>query len=75
MGPSVVWNFREGSSGCFIDMLYFSFAVGMTFGTTDVNVITTKMRVLVTIHAIASFLFNLFIFAIAVAAIGSLLGL
>lgn len=67
-------TFPCNTPGIFIDMLYFSFTVGMTFATSDVEVITPQMRVVVMIHAVASFLFNLFIFAIAVASIGSLLG-
>jgi len=68
-------TFPGENSGLFIDMLYFSFTVGMTFATSDVEVNTSQMRVLVLVHAVASFLFNLFIFAIAVAAISGLLSI
>lgn len=68
-------TFPGKTSGRFIDMLYFSFTVGMTFGTSDVEVNTSQMRLLVLIHAVASFLFNLFIFAIAVAAVSGLLSI
>ena len=61
--------------GLFIDMLYFSFTVGMSFATSDVAINTSQMRFLVLVHALASFLFNLFIFAIAVAGISGLLGI
>lgn len=68
-------TFPGKTPGVFIDMLYFSFTVGMTFATSDVEVNTSQMRILVLVHAVASFLFNLFIFAIAVAAISGLLSL
>ena len=67
-------KFPGKAPGIFVDMLYFSFTVGVTFATSDVDVTSSQMRMVVLIHAVASFLFNLFIFAIAVAAIGSLLG-
>lgn len=68
-------GFPGDTPGLFVDMLYFSFTVGMTFGTSDVEVKTSQMRFLVLVHAVASFLFNLFIFAIAVAAISGVLRL
>jgi uncharacterized membrane protein len=68
-------TFPGKTPGLFIDMLYFSFTVGMTFATSDVEVNTSQMRFLVLVHAVASFLFNLFIFAIAVAAISRMLGI
>lgn len=67
--------FPGETPGLFADMLYFSFTVGMTFATSDVEVTTSQMRFLVLTHAVASFLFNLFIFAIAVAAISGLLSI
>lgn len=50
----------------FLDFAYFAYAVGMTFGTTDVTVTARRMRRPVLIHSIFSFLFNTIILALTV---------
>jgi len=47
------------------DYLYFSFTVGTSFATSDVTVLTTRMRWLVLGHSIASFLYNALVVAVA----------
>jgi uncharacterized membrane protein len=49
-----------------IDFAYFSFVVGMTAQTSDVDVTTPEMRRRVAIHGIVSFFFNTVILAAAV---------
>jgi uncharacterized membrane protein len=39
------------------DFMYFSFTIGMCFGTSDVTITTTAMRRVTLLHAIFSFLF------------------
>ena len=48
------------------DFFYFSMVIGMTAQVSDTAVTTTRMRRLVTAHAIASFFFNAGILALAV---------
>lgn len=49
-----------------IDFVYFSIVVGMTAQTSDVDVTTSAMRRVVTMHGIVSFFFNTVILAAAV---------
>lgn len=50
----------------YMDFLYFAMVVGMTSQTSDVLVKTTRMRQLVTIHAMLGFLFNTTLLAMTV---------
>lgn len=58
----------EGQHG-FADYFYFSLTVATTFGATDVDVMTTRMRRTVTGHAALAFLFNTVIIALLVTAL------
>ncbi|HEX4293581.1 MAG TPA: DUF1345 domain-containing protein [Rhizomicrobium sp.] len=53
------------------DFLYFSFVVGTTAQTSDVEVRSTEMRRAVTLHSIVSFFFNTILIAMAVNAVVS----
>ncbi|MEO3999028.1 DUF1345 domain-containing protein [Mesorhizobium sp. CAU 1732] len=55
---------REAPSG--IDFVYFSFVIGMTAQTSDVQITTTTMRRINIVHAIVSFVFNTVLVAAAV---------
>lgn len=48
------------------EFLYYSFTIGMTFQTSDVDVTTTEMRRLTLWHAGVSFLYNTVLIALAV---------
>ncbi|HEV2504228.1 MAG TPA: DUF1345 domain-containing protein [Mesorhizobium sp.] len=48
------------------DFFYFAIVIGMTAQTADTNVTTTRMRKLVILHSLISFLFNTVIVAAAV---------
>lgn len=48
------------------DFFYFSFCLGATFQTSDVNVRTTDFRMVMMFHSIASFLFNTTLLALAI---------
>jgi uncharacterized membrane protein len=48
------------------DFLYFSYVIGMTAQTSDVQITTTGMRRLNLLHAVVSFLFNTVLVAAAV---------
>jgi len=53
------------------DFLYFSFVVGTTAQTSDVEIRSTEMRRAVTLHSIVSFFFNTILIAMAVNAVVS----
>lgn len=55
-----------------LDFLYFSFGIGMTAQVSDVQVTTTALRKVVTLHAVGSYFYNAVIFALAVNAALSL---
>ncbi len=50
----------------FIDFLYFSFVLGMTFQVSDVKVTRHHMRHLALAHGVIAFFFNTFILALSV---------
>jgi uncharacterized membrane protein len=41
------------------DFVYFSFACGMAFATSDVEITETHVRKIVTLHCLAAFAFNI----------------
>jgi uncharacterized membrane protein len=55
----------------YVDFIYFAFTIGMTFQTSDVQVCTRQMRVVVTFHALAAFVFNIGVLAFAINVLGS----
>lgn len=48
------------------EFLYQSFVVGMTAQVSDVDVLNTRMRRVVTVHAVVSFFFNTVVLALAI---------
>lgn len=62
------WDGEDGLHG-WTDYFYFSLTVATTFGATDVDVMTTRMRRTVTGHAALAFLFNTVIIALLVTAL------
>lgn len=48
------------------DFIYFSFACGMAFATSDVNVTETHVRKTVTFHCLAAFAFNIGVLAFTI---------
>jgi len=57
----------------YLDFVYFSFVLGMTFQVSDVNVRSKKMRRLATLQGLIGFLFNTVILAVTVNVAASLL--
>lgn len=53
----------------FVDYLYFSASVGATFGTTDVDVTSTRLRRVVTGQAVLMLVFNTVIVSLTVSAL------
>ena len=54
----------------YADFVYFSFTLGMTFQTSDVNVTDKAIRNVVTLHCLAAFIFNLGILAFTINVLG-----
>jgi len=52
------------------DFVYFSFTLGMTFQTSDVEVAATNIRVVVIFHCIAAFVFNIGVLAFTINVLG-----
>ena len=52
------------------DFIYFSFTLGMTFQTSDVNIQSRRIRRIVTGHCLAAFVFNLGVLAFTINSIG-----
>lgn len=52
------------------DFLYFSFTLGMTFQTSDVDIRTTQLRRIATAHSLIAFIFNLGIIAFTINVLG-----
>jgi uncharacterized membrane protein len=52
------------------DFVYFSFTLGMTFQTSDVDITSRRIRGVALIHSFAAFVFNLGIIAFTINALG-----
>ncbi len=59
-------DFPNESHPDYLDFAYFSFVVGMTFQVSDVTISARKIRRLVLLHGIISFLFNTIIVALTI---------
>jgi uncharacterized membrane protein len=59
----------QGDPG-YADFAYFSFTLGMTFQTSDVDISARRIRAVALIHCFAAFVFNLGIIAFTVNALG-----
>ncbi|HEX7856737.1 MAG TPA: DUF1345 domain-containing protein [Sphingobium sp.] len=53
------------------DFIYFSFTLGMTFQTSDVEISSHTVRTTVTFHCLAAFIFNLGIIAFTINVLGA----
>lgn len=62
--------FPETTEPNYWDFIYFSFCLGMTFQTSDVEVTSTHMRRAVTFHCLAAFIFNIGILAFSINSLG-----
>ena len=59
-------KFPDDRTPDYLDFLYFSFVVGTTAQTSDVDVSSRAMRRVVMLHGILSFFFNTAVIALAV---------
>ncbi len=59
-------DFPNDSIPDYLDFAYFSFIIGMTFQVSDVQITDKKIRRLVLMHSLISFVLNTFVVAITV---------
>jgi len=55
----------------YYEFIYFSFTLGMTFQTSDVEITTKQMRIVSITHSFAAFVFNLGIIAFTINILGN----
>jgi uncharacterized membrane protein len=58
--------FPRTAVAAFPDYLYFAVSVGTTFAASDVDVCRRRLRWHVTVHSVASFLYNAIVLAVGV---------
>jgi len=59
-------SFPEEKEPDYLDFLYFSLVLGMTFQVSDVQITSRKLRRVATLHGLLSFMFNTVIVALTV---------
>jgi uncharacterized membrane protein len=64
-------DFPETDEPNYWDFVYFSFCLGMTFQTSDVDITSGRIRRVVTFHCLAAFIFNLGVIAFTINVLGS----
>jgi uncharacterized membrane protein len=64
-------DFPGNNKPDYLDFAYFSFVIGMTFQVSDATISSRKIRHLVLIHSVLSFLFNTIIVALTISIITS----
>lgn len=64
-------NFPDAKEPGYYEFIYFSFTLGMTFQTSDVEIMTTQMRIISITHSFAAFIFNLGVIAFTINILGS----
>lgn len=65
--------FPEEENPDYLDFAYFSFVIGMTAQTSDVNITGKDIRFLALLHGLVSFLFNTAILALGINVVSGLL--
>jgi uncharacterized membrane protein len=66
-------EFPGESAPDYLDFVYFSFVIGMTFQVSDVQITARGLRQLVLIHGILSFAFNTIILALMINTVSALI--
>lgn len=67
-------QFPEENNPDYLDFVYFSFVIGMTFQVSDVEISSRSIRRLALLHALISFAFNTAIVALSINVISGLIG-
>lgn len=66
-------NFPDEKEPDYLDFVYFSFVIGMTFQVSDVEISSRPIRRLALFHAIVSFVFNTAIVALSINVVAGLM--
>jgi uncharacterized membrane protein len=64
-------EFPRTANPVYWDFVYFAFTCGMAFATSDVQITSTHMRRVVTMHCLAAFAFNIGVLAFTINVLGS----
>lgn len=67
-------QFPEEANPDYLDFVYFSFVIGMTFQVSDVEISSRSIRRMALLHALISFAFNTAIVALSINVISGLIG-
>ncbi len=67
-------QFPDEANPDYLDFVYFSFVIGMTFQVSDVEISSRSIRRLALLHAVISFAFNTAIVALSINVISGLMG-
>lgn len=67
-------DFPGGEEPVFADFTYFAFAIGTTFGSSDVAVTDRRFRRKVQVHGLVAFFFNTLILALTIAVLSGYAG-
>jgi uncharacterized membrane protein len=70
--PNQGLNFPDEEEPDYLDFVYFSFVIGMTFQVSDVEIASRPIRRLALFHAIVSFVFNTAIVALSINVVAGL---
>jgi uncharacterized membrane protein len=73
-GPGLIFP-DKCPAPSYVEFVYFSFCIGMTYQVSDVMVATREFRRLITLHGVLSFFYNTFVLALAVSLFSTLPGL
>jgi uncharacterized membrane protein len=65
-GPEGGLNFPGEDAPDYLDFIYFSFVLGMTFQVSDVNITARKMRRLATLQGLIGYVFNTVVLALTI---------
>jgi uncharacterized membrane protein len=66
-------DFNEDDAPTYLDFLYLSVTIGMTFQVSDTNLTTKRIRRIALVHALLSYLFGAVIVALVINVVASLL--
>ncbi len=69
-GDSKGIDFPGSDDPDYLDFIYFSFTLGMTFQTSDTQISARSIRRIATLHSFAAFIFNIGVIAFTINALG-----
>ncbi len=70
--PERILDFPATPDPTLVDHVYFAYTLGTTFAASDVSVLDTRTRWLVTVHSVLAFFINALIIALAFSTLGVL---